>query len=102
MTFTRYAKQLMLGVALSLGLMAGSASAHVQLNDPNGGEVLEVGSVFTIEWQILISHDLQNWDVWYSTTGNNGPWIEVAMDLPPGKGNVGSIHSQSPSRSAAH
>ena len=47
----------------------------------------------TVEWQILISHSLLNWDLWYSTTGSNGPWIVVAVDLPPGSGSVGSIHT---------
>ena len=72
---------------------ASPALGHVQVNYPNGGEQLEVGSVVTIEWQILISHSLLNWDVWYSTTGSNGPWIVVAVDLPPGSGSVGSIHT---------
>ena len=44
-------------------LSAAPAVGHVTLNDPNGGEVLEVDSVFTIEWTIAIAHSLQNWDL---------------------------------------
>lgn len=79
--------------AMGLFLTANSASGHVQLDDPNGGEVLEVGSMFTIEWHILIQHNQLNWDLWYSTTGPAGPWIVIAMDLPPGSFNVGSVHT---------
>lgn len=69
------------------------ALGHISLNDPNGGEVLEVGSQFTVTWQIEISHTLLNWDVWYSTTGPGGPWIVIAENLPPGSSVVGSIHT---------
>ena len=74
-------------------LSAGPAAGHVLLNEPNGGEFLEVGSVVTIEWQIEIVHNLLNWDLWYSTTGADGPWITIQMDLPPGSPAVGSIHT---------
>ena len=60
-------------VTLALSFIAAPANAHVNLADPNGGEVLEVGSVFAIRWHILIAHNLQNWDLWYSTTGSAGP-----------------------------
>ena len=80
-------------ITLVAGVWASPVLGHVQLNYPNGGEQLEVGSVVTVEWQILISHSLLNWDLWYSTTGSNGPWIVVAVDLPPGSGSVGSIHT---------
>ncbi len=63
------------------------------LDDPNGGEQLEVGSVFTVTWHILIQHNQQNWDLWYSTTGSNGPWTTIAMNLPPGSPAVGSVHT---------
>ena len=74
-------------------VMANPARAHVHLHFPNGGEVLEVGSIYTIEWHIVIAHDLLNWDLWYSTTGPTGPWIAIAMNLAPGSGAVGSIHT---------
>ncbi len=74
-------------------LLASSASGHVILDDPNGGEELEVGSVFTIKWRIQISHNLQNWDLWYSTTGSGGPWTMLATNLPAGSGAVGSVHT---------
>jgi len=73
--------------------LAGNANGHVDLLDPNGGETLEVGSNFTIRWQITIPHDLQNWDLWYSTTGSGGPWIEIIMDMPGGDNTYGSIHT---------
>lgn len=74
-------------------LSASPAVGHVILDEPNGGEVLEVGSVVTIEWHIMIAHNLLGWDLWYSTTGAAGPWIPVATDLPPGSSSVGSIHT---------
>ena len=79
--------------AVVLASSATAARAHVRLDAPNGGEQLEVGSVFTIRWTILIAHNLQNWDLWYSTTGSNGPWTPLAMNLPPGSGAVGSVHT---------
>ncbi|MCH8823131.1 MAG: hypothetical protein IH984_06435 [Planctomycetes bacterium] len=70
-----------------------SASTHAVVDLPDGGEVLEVGSIYTIQWHIVVAHDLQNWDLWYSTTGAKGPWIPIATDLPPGSGTVGSVHT---------
>ena len=82
------------GIALVVSyLLSSPASAHVTLDAPNGGEELEVGSSYTIEWHILIAHDLLNWDLWYSITGPNGPWIDIAMNLSPGNGAVGSVHT---------
>lgn len=67
--------------------------AHVVLDEPNGGETLVVGTTFTVEWHIAISHTLLNWDLWYSTTGSGGPWISIAQNLPAGSGAVGSVHT---------
>jgi hypothetical protein len=51
-----------------------------------------VESVFTITWHVVIAHDLQNWDLWYSTdSGTN--WIPIEMDLPPGNPDAGSVHT---------
>ncbi len=69
---------------LLLALVAASpAAAHVELDSPNGGEALEVGSVYTIGWHDTITHGPANYDLWYSETGADGPWIEIAMDLFP-------------------
>ena len=91
-TVSRWAACLVATVAMA-GSFAPSASAHATLLEPNGGELLDVGSTFTISWTITIAHDLQNWDLWYSVDGPNGPWIVLAMDLPPGSGAVGSLHT---------
>ena len=79
--------------AVVLACSATAARAHVALDDPNGGEVLEVGSVFTIEWHILIQHNQQNWDLWYSPVGSGGPWTTIVMNLPAGSFSVGSVHT---------
>jgi len=60
---------------------AAPASAHVELDAPNGGEILDPGSVFTIAWHETINHGPADYDLWYSTTGENGPWIVIAADL---------------------
>ncbi len=79
--------------ALASLLVANPAQAHVNLNIPNGGEQLYVGSQFTVTWEVMISHTLLNWDLSYSTVGPNGPFISIVAGLPPGNGAVGSIHT---------
>ena len=68
-------------VMLLLVFTAAPASAHVALDAPTGGEVLDPGSVFTIAWHETINHGRANWDLWYSTTGENGPWIVIVEDI---------------------
>jgi hypothetical protein len=79
--------------AIAVTLLVSTARGHVQLLDPNGGEELQVASMFTIRWKILIAHDLQNWDLWYSIEGSDGPWTPIATDLPPGDDSAGSVHT---------
>jgi len=71
------------GVTLFLTLFIGQVHAHVTLDFPNGGEVLEAGSVAQIEWHDVITHGSADYDLWYSTTGPDGPWIVIDSDLPP-------------------
>jgi hypothetical protein len=79
-------------LAATIAMFVTPARGHVGLDAPNGGEVLEVGSNFTMEWHILIAHSLQNWDLWYSTTGSSGPWTTIAMDVPAESPVVGVPH----------
>jgi len=58
--------------------------SHITLDSPNGGEVFLTESTIPISWHITITHDLQNWDLWYSTVGSGGPWTPIAMDLAAG------------------
>lgn len=85
-------QRLALLAAAGLGL-AGSASAHVSLLDPNGGQVLQAGSVYRIRWRVDVGHDTQAWHLHYSTTGSSGPWIPIAVDLPPGNTSTGDINT---------
>jgi hypothetical protein len=71
-------------VILVLVLSAAPAAAHVVLDTPNGGETLEPGSVFMIEWHDAITHGPANYDLWYSTTGPDGPWVGIVSDITPG------------------
>ncbi len=80
-------------VFATLAVFVASADAHIRVITPNGGEQLDVGSTVTVEWTIIIQHNQLNWDMWYSTTGPDGPWIEVAVDLPAGNFSQGSVHS---------
>ncbi len=79
--------------ATGLLALASPSLAHIQLLAPNGGEMLQPGTQFTIQWKILVPHGQQDWDIWYSNSGPNGPWIPVAMDLPPGDTSNNSLHS---------
>ena len=78
------------GVLLSVS----PAWGHTLLLAPNGGEELEVDSVYTVRWQVTGgNYNPLNWDLWYSTESAAGPWLELAYDLPAGSGANGSIHS---------
>lgn len=74
-------------------IVVAPASGHVQLNAPNGGEIFEAGSTTTIEWVIAIPHNSDNWDLFYSVTGDSGPWLNLAIDVPLGNNTQGSIHT---------
>jgi hypothetical protein len=62
------------------------------VQSPNGGEELEASQNFTIAWQVDIPHDLENWDVFYSTTGAAGPWLLIVEDFTAGDGSAGALH----------
>ena len=71
------------GVTLFLTLFAGQVHAHVTLDSPNGGEMLEAGSVAQIVWHDVVTHGPADYDLWYSITGPDGPWIVIDSNLPP-------------------
>ena len=74
-------------------LVGGPLAAHVTLDSPNGGEILAVGEVVTVEWTVAIQHNTENFDLWYSISGPNGPWIPIALDLAVGDPTAGSVHT---------
>jgi hypothetical protein len=74
-------------------LLPTAVRAHVKLDSPNGGEILNIGSTFMIEWHPIIEHDTIDWDLWYSITSSNGPWEVLSLDLPLGNPVAGSNHS---------
>lgn len=79
-------------VALLL-LGPGVVDAHVELDSPVGGESLSGGFVFPIDWHVAIQHNTEDWDLWYSTVGDSGPWVEIVSNLPKGDTTPGAEHS---------
>jgi hypothetical protein len=45
--------------------------------------MLEVGSVTQIVWHDVVTHGSADYDLWYSITGPDGPWIVIDSNLPP-------------------
>ena len=80
-------------VVLVAFLASAEADAHVALDSPLGGESLIGGFPFSIEWHVAAPHDTENWDLWYSTTSSDGPWLEIATDLPMGDIGLDAPHS---------
>ncbi len=78
---------------LVLFIPSSPLQAHVGLDSPNGDEALTVGSEFTIQWHVAIQHNTLDWDLWYSIDSNDGPWQEIALDLPAGNISEGAVHS---------
>jgi hypothetical protein len=61
-------------------LTTGSVEAHVQLDYPVGGETFVAGEEVNIQWSILIEHDQENWDLYFSPDGGIN-WEEIQMDM---------------------
>lgn len=60
-----------------------SAYAHVELDNPKGGETFLSGSVVTIQWHVTIQHNTLNWDLYFSPDGGM-TWQAIQTDLPAG------------------
>jgi hypothetical protein len=70
-------------LAFLLFIGAGSAAkAHVALDYPVGGETFNQGDTVNVQWHIVIPHDLQNWDLYFSDDGG-ATWQVIELDLPP-------------------
>lgn len=62
--------------------VAAVSHAHVALDFPVGGETFNEGEEINIRWHIVIPHDLQNWDLYFSDDGG-ASWQVIELDLPP-------------------
>jgi len=69
------------GVVLCLTLFVAPLHAHVLLDYPNGGEELEAGSVIQVRWHDAVEHGPATYDLWYSISGSNGPWMNIDSGL---------------------
>jgi len=59
----------------------GNTFAHVLLDSPKGGENFDPNEIVEIRWRILVEHEIENWDLYFSPDGGD-TWEELAIDLP--------------------
>lgn len=69
--------------ALSL-LITLNLFAHVELDNPVGGETFTHGQPVNIQWHIAIPHQTLNWDLFLSTDGG-ATWEPIQMNIPAGQ-----------------
>ena len=91
--FGRNITQTLLVLLIIPAIITCPGYGHVILDAPNGAETLSAGNTYSVTWHVQISHTMENWDLWYSTTGDTGPWIDLIMDLPAEDTSVDSIHT---------
>lgn len=82
MELLRCALRRIAGCLALLTVAPASLFAHVELDSPIGGETFVAGSTVEIEWHPSIEHDTIDWDLWYSTVSDSGPWQVISEDLP--------------------
>jgi hypothetical protein len=61
-----------------------SVKAHVELDYPVGGEILQPGQKVSIKWHISIPHNQENWDLYFSSDGGVN-WESIALDIQDSK-----------------
>ncbi|MBL7113508.1 MAG: hypothetical protein ISS19_16340 [Bacteroidales bacterium] len=54
--------------------------AHVGLLHPTGGETFNPGDTVLIRWEEIVSHDTQNWDLYFSSDGGSA-WDTIQVDI---------------------
>ncbi len=74
-------KRLLFTLGLLLSFM--TAFSHVGLDYPAGGENFHPGQTVTIQWHIIIPHNTQNWDLYFSDDGGTN-WQEVQLNISVG------------------
>ena len=57
-----------------------SARAHVNLISPVGREDFNAGEIVNIKWEIVISHNTENWDLFFSGDGGI-TWNPIELDI---------------------
>ena len=57
------------------------AHGHVALDNPGGGETFYYGQTVVIQWHIVIEHDTENWDLYFSSDGGEN-WEPIELDIP--------------------
>jgi len=55
-------------------------NAHVNLVNPQGGEVFNPGETLAIQWEIVVNHNIQNWDLYFSGDGGT-TWEPIELDI---------------------
>jgi hypothetical protein len=77
-------RHLRLGIFVTFALFFSgvTASSHVALDYPIGGATFDEGDTVNVQWHIVIPHDLQNWDLYFSDDGGS-TWQPIELDLPP-------------------
>jgi hypothetical protein len=60
--------------------MSFQSLAHVSLVYPEGGETFNPGETVNIQWEIVIQHNTQNWDLYFSDDGGN-TWEALKLDI---------------------
>ena len=61
-------------------ILVSVAAAHVALDYPAGGETFVAGETINIQWHVLISHEQENWDLYFSPDGG-ASWQEIQLDM---------------------
>jgi hypothetical protein len=67
-------------LAVLLMVFFQTASAHVALLYPVGGETFQAGEIIAIQWQVVINHGPANWDLYFSEDGGS-TWQPIVTDL---------------------
>jgi len=65
---------------LTFFILVNAAAAHVALDYPVGGETFTAGEKINIQWHVLIAHEQENWDLYYSDDGG-ASWQVIQLDM---------------------
>ena len=68
-------------ILLIICLFSSTIFPHVHLTYPLGGETFNAGDTVNIEWEVVIDHGPNNWDLYFSPDGGSTV-SEIALNLP--------------------